>query len=397
MRWTGTAMTRRNRSSVLTGLDVLLRDGHPLLSNARIGLVTNHTAVTHEYRHIVDALHADPRFHLQRLFAPEHGVRGASQAGDLIADEIDPVSGLRVVSLYDDHHMPTPDDLVDLDVMVIDIQDVGVRHYTYLSTMVHVMEAGTIGGIPIVVLDRPNPITGLHTEGLVLEPAYTSFVGVHPIPTRHGLTLGELALLIARDRGWPTPIIAPVEGWQRSQWWNETGLPFISPSPNLPTATSLLAYPATCILEATNVSEGRGTTRPFENFGAPWIDALQLAKDLNQQGLDGVHFRPTWFTPWFSKHAGKLCGGVQIHITDRDRFHPVAAGVHILHALIHLPSCNFAWQSGPVLGMSHARLYGSNSLHIMLTAGATAPEIIATWEPNLSTFCERVDPLHIYA
>lgn len=385
-----------DRRMVSTGLDVLLRDGHPALTGQRIGLVTNHTAVTRDLRSIVDALFHDHRFHLVRLFAPEHGVRGAAQAGDHVGDEIDPATGLPVVSLYGDNRVPTPEQLVDLDVVLFDIQDAGARHYTYISTLVHVLTACAPLELPVVVLDRPNPITGLHTEGKVLEPGFASFVGIHPMPTRHGLTMGELAMLIATDLALPAPTVVTCEGWTRDLWWDETDLPFVYPSPNLPTLDSLTVYTSTCILEATTCSEGRGTTRPFELIGAPWVDATALAAELNSRALPGVMFRPTGFTPWFSKHQGKLCWGVQLHVTDRDAFRPVATGMHIVHALVHLPGSEFAWQEGPALGMSHARLYGSTELQSMLRDGASAEEIIATWQPDLEAFTDRAAAFHLY-
>lgn len=382
---------------VRNGLDLLLRDGHPALKGTRIGLVTNHTAVTWNLRSIVDVLHGDNRFDVVRLFAPEHGVRGAAQAGDKVADEVDSVTRLPVVSLYGAHRTPDARHLSDLGAIVFDIQDAGARHYTYISTLVNVMQACAPLDVPVVVLDRPNPITGLNAEGKVLEPAFASFVGIHPMPTRHGLTMGELALLIADELRLPTPTVIPCEGWSRDMWWDENDLPFVYPSPNLPTLNSLIAYTATCILEATTLSEGRGTTLPFEMIGAPWVDGHALANELNARSLPGVTFRATGFTPSFSKHQGELCGGVQLHIIDRDLFRPVSTGVHIVHAFRNLPDSQFEWTSGPALGMSHARLYGSTELHDMLDSGATAEEIIATWQPDLDHFIEKARAYHLYS
>ncbi|MCA9833091.1 MAG: DUF1343 domain-containing protein [Thermomicrobiales bacterium] len=385
-----------DRQPTLTGLDVLVRDGHPLIDSQRIGLVTNYTAVTRELESIIDVLHADERFHLARLFGPEHGVRGAAQAGDHVGDEIDAATGLPVVSLYGEHRMPTPEQLGGLDVLVYDLQDAGARHYTYISTLEHVMKAAAPLDIPVVVLDRPNPITGLNAEGKVLEPEFISFVGIHPMPTRHGLTIGELALMIASDTGLPMPTVIRCEGWDRETWWDDTGLPFVYPSPNLPSLDSVLAYTATCIFEATNLSEGRGTTKPFEMIGAPWLDGAALATELNARKLPGVKFRPVSFTPWFSKHTGTVCGGVQLHVTDRDAFRPVSTGVYMVHAISHLPSNEFTWLDGPALGMSHARLYGSAELHSMLADGATAEEIIASWQPDLDIWIDRSKEFWLY-
>ena len=384
------------RTHVMTGLDVLLRDGHSALNGARIGLVTNHTAVTRNLESIVDALHGDDRFEIVRLFAPEHGVRGAAQAGDLVDDETDSVTELSVVSLYGANRTPDPEQLDGLDAVIFDIKDAGARHYTYVSTMVNVMQACAPLNLPYIVLDRPNPITGMHAEGKVLEAEFTSFVGIHPMPTRHGLTMGELALMIASDLGLPAPTVIACEGWNRDLWWDEIDLPFVYPSPNLPTLTSLIVYTATCILEATTLSEGRGTTLPFETIGAPWVDGNALANELNARDLPGVTFRATGFTPSFSKHQGELCGGVQLHITNRDAFRPVSTGVHMVHALRNLPDSQFEWTSGPALGMSHGRLYGSTELREMIDAGRSAEQIIATWQPELDAFIERTRAHHLY-
>lgn len=380
----------------MNGLDVLLRDGHLALSGARIGLVTNHTAVTRDLTSVVDALHNDDRFELVRLFAPEHGVRGAAQAGDHVEDEVDSVTGLPVVSLYGSNRTPSAEQLNGLDAVIFDIQDAGARHYTYISTMVNVMQACAPLELPLIVLDRPNPITGLNPEGKVLEAEFTSFVGIHPMPTRHGLTMGELAQMIASERELPPPAVISCEGWTRDLWWDETDLPFVYPSPNLPTLTSLITYTATCILEATTLSEGRGTTLPFEVIGAPWVNGNALANELNARGLAGVTFRATGFTPSFSKHQGELCGGVQLHITDRDAFRPVSTGVHIVHALKNLPDSRFEWTSGPALGMSHGRLYGSTELREMIDAGEPVEKVIASWQPELDAFIERARTYRLY-
>lgn len=385
-----------NHTRVLTGLDVLLRDGHPKLNGKRIGLVTNHTAVTRDLQSIVDMLHGDDRFELVRLFAPEHGVRGAAQAGDKVGDEVDSVTGLPVVSLYGANRTPTNEQLDGLDAVIFDIQDAGARHYTYISTMINVMSACAPLNLPVVVLDRPNPITAMRAEGKVLEAEFTSFVGIHPMPTRHGLTMAELALMIGSELGLPTPTVIACEGWTRDMWWDETDLPFVYPSPNLPTLNSLIAYTATCIFEATTLSEGRGTTLPFETLGAPWVDADALAKELNGRNLPGVIFRPTGFTPTFSKHEGVLCAGIQLHVRDRDLFAPVSTGVHIVHALKHLPNSQFEWTSGPALGMSHGRLYGSTELREMIDGGESAEAIIATWQPDLDAFNKRAQAFHMY-
>lgn len=385
-----------NQVQVLTGLDVLLRDGHPALEGKRIGLITNHTAVTRDLQSIIDVLHADDRFNLSMLFGPEHGVRGTAQAGEHVEDGVDIATGVPAISLYGKNRVPTAEQMQELDVMLFDIQDVGARHYTYMATMVNVMQACAPLDLPMVVLDRPNPITGINTEGKVLEAELTSGVGIHPMPTRHGLTMGELALLMSHELGLPTPTVIACDGWTRDLWWDDTDLPFVIPSPNLPTLESCIAYTATCIIEATPMSEGRGTTLPFETFGAPWIDAIALAKDLNGRNLPGVIFRPTAFTPTFTKHEGELCSGLQLHVVDRDAFRPVSTGVHIIHALHQLPDSQFTWKEGKVFGMSHGRLYGSTELKDMLADGASPEDVIASWQPELDAFVERASKFHLY-
>lgn len=383
--------------TVKTGLDILLDRGHEAVNGKRIGFVTNHTAVDTLLRSGIDLLHRDDRFDLVHLYAPEHGVRGSVRAGGHVANETDPQTGLPVSSLYGKTKKPTPEMLDGVDVLVFDIQDAGARFYTYISTMVLAMEGAMEAGVPYVVLDRPNPITGRHAEGTILDPQYQSFVGIHPIPTRHALTMGELARLVAADRGWPEPIVIAMEGWRRDMWFDETGLPFVQASPNLPTLESLIVYPGTCIFEGTTLSEGRGTTRPFEYIGAPWVDATELADTLREQNLPGVLFRAAAFAPSFSKHQGETCHGIQIHITDRDAVQPVALGVHLVHAFKHLTDSEFAWRPGGALGMSAELLYGNADLHTMIDAGASPEEIVATWTEPLKAFAEKAQAAHLYA
>lgn len=383
--------------TVKTGLDILLERGHDAVNGRRIGFVTNHTAVDAQLRSAVDLLHGDERFALVHLYAPEHGVRGAAQAGDHIGRETDPHTGLPVDSLYGVTKRPTPEMLQGVEVLVFDIQDAGARFYTYISTMVLAMDAAAEHGIPYVVLDRPNPITGLHAEGTILDPAFESFVGIHPIPTRHAFTMGELARFIAAEKGLPEPHVIAMEGWRRDMWFDETGLPFVQASPNLPTLDSLTVYPGTCIIEGTTLSEGRGTTRPFEYIGAPWVDATALAKTLRARDLPGALFRAASFTPAFSKHAGELCHGIQIHLTDRDTFRPVATAVHIVHALKHLSGSRFEWRPGGALGMSAELLYGNGDLHTMIDAGAMPEEIIGMWDEPLAAYLDRARAAYLYA
>lgn len=312
---------------------------------ARVGLITNPTGVDAQLRSGIDRLAASRDYQLRALFGPEHGVRGAAQAGEEVGTEIDPRTGVPAYSLYGPMRKPTAEMVRDLDVLIFDIQDAGCRYYTYLYTLSYALEAAAELGIPLVVLDRPNPITGRVTEGNILDMAYASFVGGRPIPMRTGLTIGELALLFNRQQPQAADLmVVRMEGWRRSLWYDQTGLPFVPPSPNCPTVDSLTLYPGTCLFEGTVFSEGRGTTRPFEIIGGPGIDPYRWAEELQRLRLPGVAFRPLWFTPTFSKHQGTLCGGVQVHLVERDQVRAVDVGVHLLASARRLFPEQFAWR-----------------------------------------------------
>lgn len=380
---------------MLTGLDVFLDEGLPELTGKRVGLITNHTGVDRRFRNTIDLLQASKRVELVALFGPEHGVRGDLQAGAPVSEAVDARTGLPVYSLYGETKTPTPAMLDGLDALVYDIQDAGVRFYTYLSTMAYALGTAS-AGIAFVVLDRPNPISGTRVEGNVLDPAFRSFVGAHPITIRHGLTFGELAQLFAAESGWTAPIVVPMRGWRRESWFDETGLPFVLPSPNLPTLDSLTLYPGTCLIEGTNLSEGRGATRPFELVGAPWLDPFQLAEELEQRDLPGVAFRPTYFTPTFSKHANDSCGGVQIHIRDRDALRPTQLGIHLLHAFRSLNPDAFAWREGREGRYAIDLLLGSDRPRQALDGGASVAEVTIGWDEESRAFEERRRPYLIY-
>jgi len=379
-----------------TGLDVFLAEGLSEITGKRIGLISNHTGIDRNLRGTIDLLYQSDKTELVALFGPEHGVRGDAQAGTEVGESFDQRTGLPAHSLYGETKTPTPAMLEDLDALVYDIQDAGVRFYTYLSTMAYCQEAAAAAGLAFVVFDRPNPITGLRVEGNLLDPDFRSFVGCHPIPVRHGMTFGELARLFAGEHGWPDPIVVQVQGWQRNVWFDQTGLPWVSPSPNLPTLDGVMLYPGTCFIEGTNLSEGRGTTRPFELIGAPWIDPFALAAALEQRGLPGVTYRPTFFTPTFSKHANAVCGGVQIHITDRDAAQPVELGIHLLHALRELDTNAFAWREGKEGSFSIDLLLGSDQPRQQLDAGASAGDVTAGWDDEAGAFAERRQPYLLY-
>ncbi len=382
---------------MLTGLDVFLKDGAPEIAGKRVGLITNHTGVDRAFRGAIDLLHASDRLDLVALFGPEHGVRGDAQAGDHVGESIDQRTGLPAYSLYGDTRWPTADMLDGLDALVFDIQDAGVRFYTYLSTMIHVQEAAASNGIAFVVLDRPNPINGNRIEGNLVDADFQSFVGCHPIPIRHGMTFGELARMFAAERGWPEPLVMAMQGWRREQWFDETGLPWVAPSPNLPTLDAAMLYPGTCLIEGTNLSEGRGTTRPFELIGAPWVEPFALAAELDRRNLPGVAFRPTWFTPMFSKHANASCGGVQVHIVDRDAMRPVAMGMHLLESLRTLHPDEFEWRQNEPDKYFIDLLLGSDQPRQRLDAGELVELVLADWEVDIRAFEGRRQPFLLYS
>jgi uncharacterized protein YbbC (DUF1343 family) len=381
---------------MLTGLDVFLNEGVSEVAGKRIGLISNHTGIDRHLHSTIDLLHESDKTDLVALFGPEHGVRGDVQAGAEVGESVDQRTGLPAYSLYGETKTPTPAMLQGLDALVYDIQDAGVRFYTYLSTMAYSQEAAASAGLAFVVLDRPNPIAGLAVEGNMLDPDFLSFVGCHPIPVRHGMTFGELARLFAAERGWPDPIVVPMQGWKRSWWFDETELPWVFPSPNLPTLDAVTLYPGTCLIEGTNLSEGRGTTRPFELIGAPWLDPFALATALERRQLPGVAFRPTFFTPMFSKHANVSCGGVQIHIVDREVMRPVALGMTLLEVLRELDGDAFAWREGREGRYSIDLLLGSDGPRRMLDDGATVAQVTAGWEDEARTFEERRRPYLLY-
>jgi uncharacterized protein YbbC (DUF1343 family) len=376
---------RAGEGGLVAGIDVLLDDRADLVQGRRVGLVTNPTGVDRTLRSSIDRLAAHPDVTLVALFGPEHGVRGDAQAGDRVGSTRDPGTGVPVHSLYGEHREPTDAMLAGIDVLVFDIQDVGARFYTYPYTLANVMRAARRAGIPVVVPDRPNPLGGVRVEGPVLEPEYASFVGQYPIPIRHGMTIGELARLFNDAFGIGAELhVVPMRGWRRDAAEPGRTLPWVPPSPNMPTPETALVYPGTALLEGTNASEGRGTTRPFEIVGAPYVDADALAERMNALGLPGVRFRPTWFTPTFSKHAGELCGGVQLHVTDRDAFHPVRTGIALLVALQALYPDAFAFLPGEPPFFD--RLAGNGWVREAILAGESAVDIEARWLPELQRF-----------
>lgn len=371
------------------GSDVLF--DRQLLAGRTIGLVSNPASVDARFRHVADRAEA-AGVRIGALFGPQHGFRADLQENMIeSAHARDRGRDVPVYSLYSETRVPTAEMLAGLDALVIDLQDVGTRIYTFIYTMANCLVAAARHGLPVVVCDRPNPIGGTMVEGPMLDAGFESFVGQYPIPMRHGLTIGELAHLFNGRFGLGAKLeVVPMQGWRRDQFFDETGLPWVLPSPNLPTLESAVVYPGTVLLEGTNVSEGRGTTRPFELVGAPWVDPEPFCQALSALGLAGVHFRPTIFEPTFHKHAGTPCGGCQIHVTDRRRFAPVATGIALLAAFRQADPDRFAWRDPPYEYEYTLPpidiLFGSARLREGLDAGRSAADIAAAWTAEVEAF-----------
>jgi uncharacterized protein YbbC (DUF1343 family) len=334
---------------VITGLDSIAKSWPKDLRGARVGLLIHPASVNRRFEHSSDVFARSRNCELKAFFGPQHGIRGETQ-DNMIEWEgfTDRTTGLPVYSLYGKTRQPEPAMISDIDLLIIDMQDVGARYYTFIWTMALVMKVCNAQGKKVVVLDRPNPIGGHLIEGPVLRPEFKSFVGLHPLPARHGMTIGEISLYL-RDCFYPglDLRVIPMRGWKRKMWFEDTGLPWVLPSPNMPTVDTALVYPGMCLLEATNLSEGRGTTRPFEIFGAPFVDPHLLRGRLDSLNLSGVLFRPLYFLPTFHKHAWELCGGAQIHVTDRNRFRPFKTAIAILKTLLELYPREFRWKNPP--------------------------------------------------
>ena len=389
--------------TVRTGLERFIEDcERGARAGARVGLVCNPASVDSRLRHAADLLRRSTRVRLNALFGPQHGFRSNVQDNMIetphAADERRRVP---VYSLYSDTRQPDAHMLSDLDLLVIDLQDVGTRIYTYVYTMANCLRAAAAQGLQVIVCDRPNPIGGLAVEGAVLDPAYTSFVGQFPIPMRHGMTIGELARLFNEEFGIGAPLdVVAMEGWRRDQFFDDTGLPWVMPSPNLPTLDSTIVYPGAVLFEGTVISEGRGTTRPFELIGAPWIDGERFAEAMNARGLPGAYFRAAFFQPTFQKHAGDTCGGCQIHVLDRRAYEPVRSAVAMIEELRRESDGRFAWKSPPY-EYEFERIpidimWGSDRLRTAIDAGATAEDVAASWRDEVRAFEARRRPYLLY-
>jgi uncharacterized protein YbbC (DUF1343 family) len=373
---------------VRTGIDVLICENFTQLHGSRIGLVTNHTGLTREGRATIDVLHEAPYVILNALFGPEHGLRGAMD--EAVADAMDTQTGLPVYSLFGARNQPMAEQMAGLDTLVFDIQDIGCRFYTYISTLGNVLEAASRHGLRVVVLDRPNPINGLAVEGPLADTERLSFVAYHPIPIRHGLTVGEIARLFHAEKGLAGELdIIPCEGWQRSDWYDATGLLWTNPSPNMRRLTAAALYPGVGLLEMTNVSVGRGTDTPFEIFGAPYIDPRPFAATLNDAALPGVRFLPVCFTPNASIFANEPCRGVQIITTNRDELNAVQVGLTLAVTLRRLYSQD--WQPEKL-----QTLLVHPQTQAALVAGAGDETMAEDWQEELTAFSLRARQYWLY-
>ena len=406
------------RPSVKLGVEVLFEKRLDLIRGKHVGLITNPTGLDSRLDSIIDRFRAEPEVKLVALYGPEHGVRGNAQAGEYVPFYFDEQLQLPVFSLYGQTHKPPADMMTNIDeymrsfdtkhegkqleagmlqsvdVMVFDLQDVGTRVYTYIATMAYAMQAAAEANIPFVVLDRPNPINGVAMEGPILEyPKYSSFIGLYPIPLRHGMTAGELAQLF--NEKFLTKkcrlTVVPMENWTRAEWFDETSLPWVLPSPNLPTPERTTVYPGQVLIEGTNLSEGRGTTKPFELFGAPWIDGFVLAKKLNALNLPGVKFREVWFTPTFSKFSGQQCGGCQLHVTDRAAYQSIATTLTILSIVKQTYGNKLELHAG-----YFDKVMGTSRVREALERGEPPEKIVAGFTPGLAEFAKLRAPFLLY-
>ncbi len=387
---------------VKTGLEILLDSRLSLLDGSRVGLIVNPASINSRFEHAADLFHQHPQINLTVLFGPQHGIRGETQDNMIEWQTFrDKRTTLPAYSLYGETRKPTPEMLANLDVLVFDIQDVGTRVYTFIYTMALAMEAARECGKRFIVLDRPNPIGGLQIEGNLLEPDFQSFVGMFPIPMRHGMTIGELGLMFNREFGIGCEVeVVKMEGWRRSMFYEDTRLPWVMPSPNIPTIDTAVVYPGSVMFEGTNISEGRGTTRPFEIIGAAYIEPDELIEELRKDNLPGVVFRPLHFQPTFHKFEGELCGGIQIHAIDRNAFKPVITGAAVISAIRRLYPDGFEWKQPPYEyvydKLPFDVINGSSRLREQIEAGRPVAEIEESWRDGLREFGGRRETYLLY-
>ena len=391
----GTACAQAPRGTapaVIPGVEALAASTPPLLRGKRVGLITNQSGMDRDRRSTIDIMGQSRDYRLVALFSPEHGIRGTAQDGDKISSGRDERSGLPVYSLYGATNKPTPAMLDSVDALVYDIQDVGVRQYTYTSTLAKCMQAAAEKGIPFVVLDRPDAVTGDIVEGGVLDTAFRSFVGPYPIASRYGLTIGELARYFNGTFGFGTNLtVIRLSGWRRDMWLDETGLPFVAPSPNLPRMDAIISYPGTVYIEGTNLSEGRGTDFPFEQVGAPWLNADSIAKLMNARALPGVRFETAHYTPraGTGKYPGVPLNGVRIVVTNRASYRPLLTTLLLIDAIRTLHPSEFAW-TGTI-----DRLAGTDALRKAIETH-TLPALLLRWQAESAAFAEARRPYLLY-
>jgi uncharacterized protein YbbC (DUF1343 family) len=380
-------------SGVRPGIETFLANLPAAVRGKRVGLITNHTGIDRARTPDIDLIAQHPELTLVALLAPEHGIRGNIMDGEHIQDEVDPKTGVPVYSLYlSEDRGPTPAMLQDVDVLVYDLQEVGGRTWTYVSTMALAMQAAKAKGIPFVVLDRPNPIGGEIVEGALLDPRFASFVGMYPIPARHGMTVGELATLFNQKHGiGANLIVARVAGWRRSQWQDETGLPWVNPSPNLRSLAALTSYPGTVYFEGTTVAEGRGTDRPFEQVGASWLDAPKVAAIMNAKQLPGIRFEAVTLPmePTARKFPGQAIPGIRFVVTDRQAYRPVRTALLLIDEIRRQHPADFAW-TGTI-----DRLTGSDRVRLAIEGGRL-PALLDEWDREAEEFREARKPYLLY-
>lgn len=387
-------MVKNRNKKIVLGIESLLSSKTKLIEGKKIGVVCNQSSVLHNFQHIIDCLHQTKECSLTTLFGPQHGIRGEVQDNMVETPHtLDRKTGLRTFSLYSDTREPTSDMLSEIDTLVFDIQDIGCRVYTFIYTMANCMHSAKKHGLRVIVCDRPNPINGEDIEGSLLDKGFASFVGQFPIPMRHGMTIGELALLFNQHFGINCDLhVVKMSGWHRDFWIDDTDAPWVIPSPNIPTSETARVFPGTVHLEGTQLSEGRGTTKPFEIVGSPYIQAEKLAKHLNDLRLPGVYFRECSFQPTFQKHKGKFCEGVQLHILDRNTFKPVLTGVAVMKTVITLYPNRFEWKQPPYEYVYDKLpidvIAGGDTLRKSLEQGKDLTHISESWKEDEQNFKE---------
>ena len=395
-------MQKLYRKTSKIGLEKILGESKHLLANLRVGLICNQASVNHQYQHAADLFYEHTEINLTALFGPQHGIRGDVQDNMIeTAHATDKKTGLPIYSLYSETRQPTEAMLENLDALVFDLQDVGCRVYTFIYTMANAMKACAEHGKKMFILDRPNPINGNSIEGNSLEKGHESFVGQFPIPMRHGLTVGELAELFNREFNINCELeVIKMDGWAREDFLDETDCPWVLPSPNIPTVDTAVVFPATVYFEGTQISEGRGTTRPFEIVGAPFIDADDWADTLKMLELPGVIFRPVQFLPTFQKHAGKNCAGVFVHVTDRQIFEPVVTGLAMIKTLRDLYSVEFGWKTTPYEYVFDRNPFdvisGTLKIRNLIEAGTDIKQIKSSWQNDVAAFGQLREQYLLY-